>query len=404
MSTSKHQIQVKATDQTAGAFNSIKNRAGATGAQISRMMQSAIGAAAGYLSFRAIKGGIDELGMLSDVAQRANISVEDLTKGLKAMEIMGIQQMNLETFSKSLVMMEKNTGRRGLPGFYQTLEELAKIPDIAKRNQEAMRIFSEYGLNFGPLINGAKEGTDALRQVMDMMPGISQAAAEAGDAASDSLNLIWTTFRNQFLEGLGGLMQIVGEDLPGGMRESAALAGDYIVAGIQKGCIKAVQWITNLTLSAFNKIAWLGDAIDNYIRTSDSWGESMRYADGQYDLRAASYNGMVSSLDAITAEIDERYEQRKKDIKGFQAALDRAAQIGVGGGATGAALAGGASGTAAAKMISNALYEAGTAAAVKLTMLGPKTEAVQKKQLKVLEQIEKNTKRDGSAEIEVFEG
>lgn len=402
MSTSKHQIQVKATDQTAGAFNSIKNRAGATGAQISRMMQGVIGAAAGYLSFRAIKGGIDELGKLSDVAMKANVSVEELTKGVKAMEIMGIQNASVNSLARAFTYMEKNTGRTGLRGFYQTLEELAQIPDLAKRNQEAMRIFSEDGLNFGPLINGAKEGADALRQVIDAMPGISQAAADAGDAASDSLNLIWTTFRNQFLEGLGGLMQIVGEDLPGGMRESAALAGDYIVAGIQKGCIKAVQWITNLTLSAFNKIAWLGDAIDNYIRTSDSWGESMRYADGQYDLRAASYSGMVSSLDAITAEIDARYEQRKKEIKGFQAALDKAAQIG--GGATGAALAGGASGTAAAKMISNALYEAGTAAAVKLTMLGPKTEAVQKKQLKVLEQIEKNTEKKSETEIEVFEG
>jgi hypothetical protein len=48
--------------------------------------------------------------------------------------------------------------------------------------------------------------------------------------------------------------------------------------------------------------------------------------------------------------------------------------------------------------ISNSLIMAGSAEALKLQLLGPRTEAEQKKQTKLLEKIEKNTADNASSE------
>ena len=84
MSKSSHQIAVTGVDQTAKTFQSIQARAIATGRRISSVMGGAIAAAGAYLSFRSIKGGIDELGSLSDMAMKAGTSVEFLTKATTA--------------------------------------------------------------------------------------------------------------------------------------------------------------------------------------------------------------------------------------------------------------------------------------------------------------------------------
>ena len=69
MSKSTHQIAVKATDQTAGAFASIQTRAAAASAKLRSMLGGAMAAAGAYFGFRSIAGAINELGTLSDIAQ-----------------------------------------------------------------------------------------------------------------------------------------------------------------------------------------------------------------------------------------------------------------------------------------------------------------------------------------------
>ena len=79
MSSSTHQIKVKANDQTAGAFASIQKRASAAGANIKRMIGGALVAAGTYLGAKAFLNGVDTLGKLSDYAMKASTSVDELT-------------------------------------------------------------------------------------------------------------------------------------------------------------------------------------------------------------------------------------------------------------------------------------------------------------------------------------
>lgn len=96
MSSSTHQIKVKATDQTAGAFSSIQKRAAAVGSGIKNALGGALAAAGAYLGASAFVSGIKELGSLSDTAQQASVSVDELTKASTAMSILGIKGMGVE--------------------------------------------------------------------------------------------------------------------------------------------------------------------------------------------------------------------------------------------------------------------------------------------------------------------
>ena len=104
---------VNGIDKTGAAFRSVKNRAAATSAQIRSMVGGALGALGAYFSFRAIKGGIDELTHLADVAEKTSTSVEELSQASTAMGILGIQNMGIDQLAKAFDYMAKSTGRTG---------------------------------------------------------------------------------------------------------------------------------------------------------------------------------------------------------------------------------------------------------------------------------------------------
>ena len=108
---------VTGIDKTGAAFNSIRNRARRTGAQIRSIMGGAIAAAGAYLSLRAIKGAVDELGKLSDLAMKAGTSVEFLTKSATAFKVAGLD-VTAESLTRALQYMQKNTGQQGEGAFF----------------------------------------------------------------------------------------------------------------------------------------------------------------------------------------------------------------------------------------------------------------------------------------------
>ena len=144
---------VKGVDRTGAAFNSIKNRAKVTGAQIRAMMGGAIAAAGAYLSFRSIKGAIDEMRTINDVAMRANVSAEEVQKLTKALSILGIQGADVSSVATAMARMEKATGESGLKGFYRTIGAMGQLTSASERAQATIKVFGRSGLVFMPLVN-----------------------------------------------------------------------------------------------------------------------------------------------------------------------------------------------------------------------------------------------------------
>jgi len=407
MSQSTHQIAVKAADQTGAAFKSIKGRAVSTGAQIRSALGGAIAAAGAYMGFSAIKGGIDTLGHLSDVAMKTSTSVDELTKTANAMGALGIQNMSVEQLAKSFDYMQKTTGRTGMAGFYETIKEIGKIPDTALRGQEAMKIFGRSGMEFIPLINAADETTAALETVINAMPGIPQSAADAGDAASDAMGFAANQVKSIWLQGLGFLSNFLNNDYTGDVRTAALAAGNYLEYYTKLAVAKCITWYKKLQ----NGLQVFGETIGTFVGTiagGGSIGQAFDAAGDAWGQALDEYAEKAKELDKIeeerTARFQKNYEDRAVAVEHFADAYNKAAisttqrkqreekkaaELDM-------------SSAAKAPRISNEMMLAGSNQALRTSLLGPELQSETKKQTKILEKIAENTKKETTDEVEVF--
>ena len=239
------------------------------------MMGGALAAAGAYFTFRGVSDGIGELGHLSDISMKTSTSVDELTKTVNALNVLGIQNMGVDQLGKSFDYMQKATGRTGMEGFLQTIEELGKIEDTAKRGQEAMRIFGRSGMEFMPLINAASEGTAALRGVIAAMPGVPQAAADAGDDLNDATELIVGEFHSLWLQGIGAVCKMFTDEMPSSATQGAAMTSAYMEYWIKN--------IVSIVKSGWARIQGFGSAV----------GETLGSAFGAFASEAKWYDWLT---------------------------------------------------------------------------------------------------------------
>lgn len=374
MSNSTHQVAIKGVDQTGAAFQSVSARAKATGAQIRSIMGGAIAAAGAYLSLRSVKGGIDELGNLSDQAMKAGTSVEFLTKTATAFQIAGLN-IGTDQLVKSMQYLEKATGKTGEGAFYDAIESLSKIEDPAKRGAEATRLFGRSALELQPLINGGEEVAQKFRTLSELMPGVGTAAANAGDAAADSLKILGTGAHNLFLKVVGNIIGMWSEDFPGGIRA---------------GALNAVNWLETFAKKAKAVIALVGakiGALGGLIYDAFTIGpsEALEVFRGTLDAADADFQQRMAAADQRRADYVAKLREVNVD--------DLANAFGK---RTSAAPLANEIGTTAAKAahrVTNQLMKSGSSAANRLAMLGPQYQNETKKQTDLLRKIAQNTEK-----------
>lgn len=392
MSKSTHQIAIKAVDQTGGAFKSIKSTAAATGASIKSMVGGALAAAGAYLGFRAIKGGVEELGHLSDIAQKTSTNVAELTQAATAFNVLGLQNMGVEQFAKAMDYMAKTTGRVGMEGFEKTLDELAAIPDIAQRGQAAMKIFGRSGMEMMPLINNGHEGVVALRNLCAAMPAVPQAADDAGDKVADAMGIAANGVKSIWLQGIAAVCNWFDQHFAGGIREAAAQACNWLEYYSKLAFTKVSYWFGQMQ----NRSSEIGSFIGAFIgakMNGASWSEAMDMARNMYDQdRAANLEAEAdekASLERRQENWRKAYEERKKIIAELQANYDNAAK------SAGDSMKIGDVGEAAKAMkaVRNDLILGGSNAATKLQILGPSLQSEQKKTNALLEKVVQNTEK-----------
>lgn len=392
MSKSTHQIAIKAVDQTGGAFKSIKSTAAATGASIKSMVGGAIAAAGAYLGFRAVKGGIEELGHLSDIAQKTSTNVAELTQAATAFNVLGIQNMGVEQFAKSMDYMAKTTGRVGMEGFTKTLDELASIPDIAQRGQAAMKVFGNSGMEMMPLINGGHEGVAALRNLCAAMPALPQSAADAGDKVADAMAVASNGMKSIWLQGIAAVCNWFDGHFAGGIREAAAQACNWLEYYSKLAFTKVSFWFSQMQHTSSEIGTFIGTFIGAKMNGA-SWSEAMNMAKDQYsferDANMEAEADEKASLERRQENWRKAYEERKKIIAELQANYDKAAK------SSGDYLKLGDAVEAAKAMkaVRNDLILGGSNAATKLQILGPSLQSEQKKTNALLEKVVANTEK-----------
>ena len=390
MSQSTHQIAVTGVDHTAAAFQSIQARAIAAGNRITRVMGGAIAAAGAYLSFRSIGQGVQELSNLSDMAQAAKASVGDLTAAATALQVIGIT-MEAKDIAKTFELMRKNTGREGMAGFYETLEEIGKIPDAAERSAKAMEVFGRSsGLSLMPIIDAAGNGTEALQGVVAAMPRVSDTAAKAADDTADAfknasreIKATWlgllgdlaSWFNSFFVEGVSvGLSQLLGQ--------LKVDVGNFGLSFAQ--AFKA--WVIR-PASALG--AWIG--ADSVVRTEGAFEKEWKY---QTQLLEEQDRENFERVSKWQEELEEKLRQlralqdniKKATGDGEKQADNRSDSF-----EKSKAEAATAAAVEAAARITNQMISGGSNAAQRLSILGPEYRNEQKKQTELLRDIAKNT-------------
>lgn len=391
-SQSSHQIIIKGKDQTASAFNSIANRAKATAATMRAALGGALAAAGTYLSLRAFTAGAKELGNLSDAAQKSSTSVDDLTRASTAFTILGVNG-DINALTKAFSYMEKNTGRSGLRGFYDTLNEIGKIPDAAERSKAAMSAFGRSGLDFMPLINAAHNGTDALESLMAAMPRVPQAAADAGDSAADAMAIASKGVKSIWLQAIGAVCSWFDANFTGGIREAAAQAANWLEFYAKLSVRRCLDWYTRLT----EPIKRVGNAIGAFMESSGSWNERW---DAAFDIAADMALARETEQQAEKAIWDEREARWRNEFENRKKAIEEAF-------ATGAYERAAFSTAKLNELLSkitldnqqrkpqirNSLIMGDSNEANKLAAFGPQFQNETKRQTALLQQIANNTKQ-----------
>lgn len=373
MTQSTHQVAAKGVDKTGAMFQSIGARAKATGAQIRSVMGGAIAAVGAYLSLRSIKGGVDELGNLSDMAMKAGTSVDTLTKSALAFQVAGLN-LPVETLAKSFQYLKKQTGEGGMDNFFKVAGEISKIDNAAERGAALVKNFGRSGLELQPLIDGGADAIAKMQTLTEIMPGVSQAAADAGDAASDSLKIFGTGAHNLFLKIVGNIVSMWSEDFPGGIRAGALNAVNWLETLAKK--IKA--WVARVG----NWVGSLGGLI--YDSITGNWGSAWEVFQGT--LRAGE-DDFAARMEAANKSREE-YITKLKTLN----VDDLEGAFGGGRGTSAAQTAGEAIGTAAHR-VTNQLMLSGSSAANRLSVLGPEYQNETKKQTDLLKKIAQNTEK-----------
>ena len=391
---------VTGIDKTGAAFNSVKMRAKATGASIRASLGGALAAAGAYLSVRSVVGAINELGTMSDVAQKTNTSVAELTKTLTALQILGINT-DMNSLAKAFQMMEKNTGKSGLSGFYEVVAEIGKIPDAAERGKQAMAVFGRSGLEFMPIINAAKDGTAALEGVINAMRGVSSEAAATGDDIADGMKIVTDHVRSWWFDAIAAIAQKLTGSLPTSFRQSMAICmayADYYVnsiGDIWDGFTRRVSGFFDVFRARGGAAgAAISATWEKLFGSGGSWGDVWKTVQDAWN---APFEETERDLEELDNRTVARAEKLAKDLEAAMN-LEKNYRNAAGGSdetspTNNPAAAGAAFGVAAAKRITNELIMGGSNAANRLAALGPQYQNEIKKIAEGVAKIAQNTKK-----------
>lgn len=187
------------------------------------------------------------LGHLSDVAMQAGQRADEITKLSSALNVLGIKAAAPEQIALAFQKMTKETGAAGLEGFKRTVKEIAKLGTAQERSARALRVFSDAGLSFMPLIEAAaKDGGQALDDVIAAMPEISDAAANAGDAIADGMQIVTDGAKALWSNACGAISAELDAKFAGGAREAAMRANAYMEYFAAKSWRACSRFVTNM--------------------------------------------------------------------------------------------------------------------------------------------------------------
>lgn len=276
MASTSITLHAKAVDRTGSVFAGIAKSVAGIGA--------AFGAAAG-VGVAAFVKGVNDLGKLSDVAQKAGTSADQITRLSSALGMLGVASSSPDQVANAFSRMAATTGQQGEAGFKKVVGEIAKMPTAMERAQAAAAVFGKSGRDLVPIIEAvAQNGIQAFESIADAMPGVSQGAADAGDAVADSFGIMTAGAKSMWLEACGTIAEALDGQFAGGVRAAAMKANAYV--------------------EYFAKRAWrsVTYTVSHFPEVFDEWGSFMFRFFGSLGSLVADWAKSVGRLFANLGE------------------------------------------------------------------------------------------------------
>ena len=247
-------LRLTAVNATGKVFRDIA----ATAAHTIQVAQAVWGAVKNVAS--VVPDSFNKLSKLSDVAQSAGATTEEITKLSGALQNLGVKGSAPEELATAFQRMTKNTGEVGVEGFHKMIAEISKLPTIMERSEAAQKVFGKAGLNFLPIIEG---DINALKELEAGIPGISQAAAEAGDRFSDAMNVMKLGASKVWNEGLMKVAELISGQFTGDVRTAAMVCAAQMEYFAKAAWAYLKPFITD-TKAAFLQLAeWISRVMNN---------------------------------------------------------------------------------------------------------------------------------------------
>lgn len=312
------EIKLRGTDETAKAWSSVAararnfNKTAGEAAAKAALAVSAATAAAGYAAKRAL----DAMNRLNDVAQKSGVSASWLQQMTGALGQAGILT-NAETLSTSIAKLQaamvnaekvKLFQKLGLDvtqfqglhpedTFTEFLAAVAACNDEQTRMLLLQRGLEEQGLALAPLLRqGPDAFREALRDVMDMIPAVSDAAVTVATNANNALAVLsqsaataWNQLIGDFLvsvESQQGPIENVIYSLVAGVMSSAETLGTVIttivgnfVSAWSAGIAEFGNGVRAMLASIDSRAASLFDSVAGWLAIVEADARDMTWYD-----------------------------------------------------------------------------------------------------------------------------
>ena len=306
-------LKVAAINATSRVFNQISSSASST---IGKIAKWAVGLGSVYFSAKAIANSFQEMGKLSDVAQAAGASTEELTKLSGALDLLGVKGSAPEELAASFQRMVKTTGQVGVEGFHRVVEEISKLPTMQERATAAMQVFGRTGLQFMPIIEGAaKNGMGALKDLEAAIPGISQAAADAGDDMGDAFDVITRAAKKIWNEGLMKVAELITGQFTGDVRTAALVCAAQMEYFAKAAWAYIKPFIDNTKASFLQMAEWISRVMNNVLTIVG--GVVTTAVENAMKRLDHFFYGVAAGADLLIADITGDEERRKRALKLF---------------------------------------------------------------------------------------
>ncbi len=357
-------VTIGAVDATASTFRGVAGRISSFKAQVSGFGSSLKAAAISALPFVGIAGAIKaaasafrEMSTLTDRAADVGSSAGDLQRLVSVMQQIGARGANIETVSRAMQRMTRETGEVGIEGFAKVLGTAAKLGDEGERVDFLMKAFGRnQGLVFAKMIRDGDAGVVKLMEMAEAYPAVSEAAAQAGDRAADAIALAGNTIKAGWWNMLGSLVMGF-EAAFGPLPAAAAKIGNAIVFAF-KAVVEAVRGVIFILRAVLEPVVrtvtLLIQAVGHLSRAVMESGYTFK--DAFKDIGADAKDHFKDYIEGLSEEA-EKFTLFAPGSKGLDLAGDftKAKEAAVQGGATFRKNA-----AAAAKEISNAFSKGGS--------------------------------------------